>query len=193
MRLRRFFDGRARHYEKILSIPVIKDVEQREVAEILKIAQVKGKKVLDIGCGYGKFSKYWLEGKAGLIIGLDFSEEMIKKAKSKFNGCHFVVGDAFSVPLKDKSVDIVACIGVTNYYKDITKLLDGMKRVGREMIISYPQKSFLGRVYIIISKVGIFLRSREEIEKISSEYLESSALKECGLGLTLVTSGKFKE
>jgi len=38
--------------------------------------------VLELGCGTGKNTK-WLITKAKFVIGLDFSEEMLKKAKSK--------------------------------------------------------------------------------------------------------------
>jgi ubiquinone/menaquinone biosynthesis C-methylase UbiE len=41
-------------------------------------------KVLELGCGTGKNSE-WLITKANFVIGLDFSEEMLNKAKSKIN------------------------------------------------------------------------------------------------------------
>jgi len=40
--------------------------------------------VLELGCGTAKNTK-WLLGKATRIIGLDFSEEMLNKAKEKIH------------------------------------------------------------------------------------------------------------
>lgn len=43
--------------------------------------------ILDIGCGYGRFYKPERD-----YIGVDFSEEMIKKAKKRFHEGNFKVG-----------------------------------------------------------------------------------------------------
>jgi len=57
-----------------------RDLDQKSTIEIL--SNYNFKTVLELGCGTGKNTK-WLTTKASKIIALDFSEEMLAKAKEK--------------------------------------------------------------------------------------------------------------
>lgn len=51
---------------------------------------LQGKKVLDLGCGYGWHSKFAADQGAASVLGLDLSERMIEEARrrnSAPNGC----------------------------------------------------------------------------------------------------------
>jgi ubiquinone/menaquinone biosynthesis C-methylase UbiE len=190
MQIKAFFDERARYYERTFSLPLIKKMERDEVEKILNSTNVTGKKILDIGCGYGKFSKLWYERGARLVIGLDFSEQMIMQAIDKCNRCNFIVGDAFKSPFKNKGFDLVACIGVANYYEDVAALMDEICRLSKgEVILSFPQKSLLGNIYTKISKVKIYLRDREEINSMCNKFFDTYIIKECASGLTMLVVG----
>lgn len=45
------------------------------------LPEFKGKKVLDLGCGFGWHCKYAVEEGANLVIGIDVSEKMLQKAR----------------------------------------------------------------------------------------------------------------
>ena len=45
---------------------------------------LKGKKVIDVGCGQGFFSKVYAEG-GSQVTGIDISKELIKRAKLSEN------------------------------------------------------------------------------------------------------------
>lgn len=47
--------------------------------------RLKGKKVLDLGCGYGWHCKYSVECGADSVLGIDISEKMIATAKERNN------------------------------------------------------------------------------------------------------------
>lgn len=188
MYIKSFFEGRAKHYEKIFSLPLIKGLEQAEVREILSMAEVTNKSVLDLGCGYGKFSKFWKEKGAKLVVGMDFSKKMLEQARKK-SDCNFLMGDAFNVPLKDKSFDIVTCIGVANYYENVDSLLREICRVAREeVVLTFPKNSKIGKIYVEVSKIRIFLKNENEIAEICNSYFKPS-IRECASGLTFVVSG----
>ena len=53
-----------------------------KVAKIETLSKYDFESVLELGCGTGKNTK-WLLEKAKRIIGLDFSQEMLNKAKEK--------------------------------------------------------------------------------------------------------------
>ncbi len=45
------------------------------------LPDLKGKRMLDLGCGYGWHCKYAIEQGASQVVGIDLSEKMIQKAK----------------------------------------------------------------------------------------------------------------
>lgn len=191
MRIRTFFDGRAKYYEKIFSLPLIKRLEQAEVRKIVSLSEVAGKSVLDIGCGCGKFLKLWKDVGASTVVGMDFSKSMLGQAKQKSN--FLLMGDAFKIPFKDNSFDLVTCIGVANYYRNVEALLKEISRVSRNgIIITFPKNSLIGKIYARVSKIPIFLREEWEIKNICSPYFEPS-IKECASGLTFVVSSEVRE
>jgi len=59
-----------------------RDLDKRSTVEIL--SKYEFESVLELGCGTGKNTK-WLLKKAKRIIGLDFSQEMLHKAKEKIS------------------------------------------------------------------------------------------------------------
>jgi SAM-dependent methyltransferase len=184
-----FFNGRARHYERILSLPFFRAFERNEIERILQMVDASGKTVLDIGCGTGRFCRLWGSRGARLVIGMDFSQEMIGIARDKC-GPNFLLGDAFNIPFKSGSFDIVSCIGLANYYRDVTPLLEEIMRVGDEFIITFPGASLLGRTYKLISPVEIFLRKKMEVEELLYSHTSDFSLVECASGLTLLIRGR---
>lgn len=62
--------------------------------------------VLDVACGYGRASE-WFGGK---YVGIDFSEDFIKKAKEFYPERTFYVQDAEKTFFDDKQFDWVVCV-----------------------------------------------------------------------------------
>lgn len=107
---------------------------------------VKGKKVLDLGCGVGYGANYLIsECKPKSVVGVDLSKEAIGFAKSHYKkkGLKFLVGDAEKTPLPDRSVDVVIALELIEHVSDHKKLLAEVKRVLRRngvFIVSTPRK-----------------------------------------------------
>jgi len=59
-----------------------RDLDKKSTIESLN--KYEFNQVIELGCGTGK-NTLWLLKKAKQIIGLDFSQEMLKKAKAKIN------------------------------------------------------------------------------------------------------------
>ncbi len=79
------------------------------------MGQVARKKVLDSGCGSGRFSILLRQLKAD-VVSLDISHNMLNELRKKINGeGAFVRADTFSLPFIDQSFDIVICSQVLTH------------------------------------------------------------------------------
>jgi len=71
-------------------------------------------RALDVGCGAGLSTKA-LSGLARICIGLEPVESMARRGPSVAAGACFVVGTAEALPVRERSVDIIAAAGSLNY------------------------------------------------------------------------------
>ncbi len=99
---------------------------------------LKGKSVLDVGCGTGSWitalSKYDLKYAAGA----DFSEKMINVAKKRVDGIECFVQDGQSLAMfNDNSFDVVTATFVLHGMKSDKRaiVLKEMKRVARQLVV----------------------------------------------------------
>jgi SAM-dependent methyltransferase len=97
-----------------------------------------GETVLDIGCGAGVDSILAARrvGPSGRVVGVDMTEEMVKKAKENavaagVTNTEFHTGDADRLPVEDATVDVVISNGVFNLCLDKPKVLAEVFRVLR--------------------------------------------------------------
>jgi len=83
---------------------------------IVRQAGIKpGDTVVDVGCGTGFLTSQAAKavGKKGRVIGIDLSEEMLKKAEENMTGMgnkgrvEFKMGDAENIPLEDEIAEAV--------------------------------------------------------------------------------------
>lgn len=98
--------------------------------ELEKIG-VKGKSVIDLGCGPGRHARIIKSLGAARVIGVDINEKMVELAKhaTSDNDIHFVVADGQSLPLENRSADIVVSMYVVMYFPDSQKVFTEISRV----------------------------------------------------------------
>jgi asparagine synthase (glutamine-hydrolysing) len=84
------------------------------------LGDVKGKTVLDFGCGSGKNSVL-LARRGASVIAMDISEPIIRVARQRLQAnsvsrnVRFLGGSAHSIPLADESVDLVFGIAILHH------------------------------------------------------------------------------
>lgn len=75
-------------------------------------ANIAEKLWLDVGCGAGTYSSY-LVSKGANVIGVDYSEPTLLKAKEKVVQIdRWILGSVTGLPIRSSSVDGVICFGV---------------------------------------------------------------------------------
>jgi demethylmenaquinone methyltransferase/2-methoxy-6-polyprenyl-1,4-benzoquinol methylase len=64
-----------------------------------------GDRVLDAACGTGDLALADLRAGAGAVVGLDFADRMLERARRKSAGVEWVRGDVLALPFADGSFD----------------------------------------------------------------------------------------
>jgi ubiquinone/menaquinone biosynthesis C-methylase UbiE len=123
---------------------------------------VEGKRILEIACGRGGFSRL-LASKGAIVCGGDFSESAIEIAKEKlgrFPGLSdrltYMQADAQSLPYESESFDIVISCETIEHVPDHRAAVREMYRVckpGGTLYLTTPNYlNFMG-LYLIYAKV----------------------------------------
>jgi arsenite methyltransferase len=100
---------------------------------------IPGNDVLDLGSGAGNdcFVARRLTGQEGSVTGIDFSEDMLRKAnlnleKTGFKNIKFIQGDIEELPLPSSTFDVVISNCVLNLVPDKMKAFSEIYRVLRQ-------------------------------------------------------------
>jgi ubiquinone/menaquinone biosynthesis C-methylase UbiE len=100
-----------------------------------------GERVLDLGCGAGWATRMLARmvsrdksngGQNGLVVGLDISDEMIRRAQQnsrEFPNIRYLVGSADKIPWESNFFSKVLSVESFYYYPDQDRALDELRRV----------------------------------------------------------------
>ncbi len=124
-------------------------------------AYIKGKKVMDLGCGSGRYSIALSMAGAEKVVGVDFNKKAFENAQKilsqKKLNVEFVEADILNLPFEDQSFDFVFSNGVLHHTASLEKGLDQLVRVLRG-----GGKSFI----YLYAAGGIFWRTRDAMRKM---------------------------
>jgi SAM-dependent methyltransferase len=99
--------------------------------------------VLDLGCG--ESNKYpILKDRFDFVVGVDISNAALKESK-KVNAKNLILADTTHLPFKDRSFDLVLSDQVLEHVKIPEKMLEEIKRVGKNFIITVPNEKLLSQ------------------------------------------------
>ena len=118
--------------------------QQRRLDLIKKYADLKGKRILDIGCGIGMYSQKF-KGEGAEVFGIDIDKKNIERAKKLDSLVNFLCSSAEKTPFEDNFFDIVFLNEVLEHVKDDKKALKEALRVVRprgKIIIFAPNRLF---------------------------------------------------
>lgn len=117
---------------------------------------LKGKWILDAGCGAGRFLDVVSENECE-TVGIDISTAIEASAKSLSDrkNIHFVQAGIYDLPFRDGTFDGCYCIGVVQHTPDPPKTLESLSRIvkksGRIAVTIYLRRpwTFLFGKYLI--------------------------------------------
>ena len=127
-----------------ISLGLQKKRKNKFVSEVLKTIK-EDSYLLDLCCGTGDIGLSLKEKSPARVVGVDFSENMLKIAKDKAKGLDnisFVKADAKNLPFPDETFDnMTISFGLRNT-DDYRKVLEEMVRVGKDGASIYVIDSF---------------------------------------------------
>ena len=125
----------------------------------------KGDTVVDLGSGAGNdvFVARSVLGETGKVIGLDFTENMIEKAKNNniklgYKNIEFKLGDIEYIPLEDNTADVVVSNCVLNLVPDKFRVFSEINRILKP------------KAHFCVSDVVIKGRMTEELRQSAELY-----------------------
>ena len=110
-----------------------------------------GERVLDLGCGAGRFVAALAEAGAD-PVGVELAEGALERARRNVPGADFrLMGDG--IPLEDSSIDLVWCSEVLEHVPDTAGLLSEIRRVlrtGGRLLLTTPSHDLPRRALIAL-------------------------------------------
>ncbi len=120
---------------------------------------VRGKDVLDFGCGDGSHAVHIKDMGAKSVVGVDVNENMVKIAQQKATetaDVSFVIADGAQLPLDGGSMDMVVSNYVLQYFSNP---VDAFREISRVLKVG---GYFVGTINIIETENGFeYLHNRE--------------------------------
>ena len=89
---------------------------------------VRGRRVLDAGCGEGYGVALLSSAGAASVVGVDVDEATIAEARERY-GLDFQVADVADLPFEDASFDAVVCFETIEHIEDAPRAVAELKRV----------------------------------------------------------------
>ena len=195
--LRSYWDNEALEFdsyyqpEKRISKRIIdkffrKGMNERVDLALLECKNVRGKRILDIGCGSGRVALK-LASRGAEVVGIDFSKKMLNLATSmaKEQGlsknCRFIHGD-FMRHVFSESFDISIALGFFDYTKDPLPYLTKMRSITTEKCVMTFPKKYAFQVPIRIlwlksRKCPVYFYTRNRLKKLSVDEFSCFKIK----------------
>jgi 2-polyprenyl-3-methyl-5-hydroxy-6-metoxy-1,4-benzoquinol methylase len=142
------------------------------------VEPIAGMRILDVGCGSGRYCVAYAERGAAKVVGVDFAAAMIDLANHHArragvaDRCDFRAG-AFPDQIRDEIFDASSAMGFFDYVSDPVTVLSRMREMTRsKMIMSFPKsrewRAPARRVRFWISGCPLFLYSEARVREILS-------------------------
>ena len=115
----------------------------------LRLPDLSGKAVLDVGCGHGSDILTYEKLGAREVYGIDISSFMIEEAKKVVKSPdNLFVGSMDSIPLGDRSIDVIVGRFSLHYLSELDKAYEEFARILNDdgsliAVAHHPLKSFV--------------------------------------------------
>ena len=174
-----FYDKEKSALRKLIDRVFRRSMKERFDLTLEECGDVRGKKILDIGCGSGRVVVE-LAKRGAEVVGIDFSRKMIDLASSlagKYDltsKCRFVYDD-FLEHVFDMDFDISLALGFFDYLQDPVPYLRKMKLLtGEKCMMSFCStiafQAPIRKIWLNRRKVNVYFYTKEQIKCLLSNF-----------------------
>ena len=164
--IQKTFGAEWRAYPKIMAEHA---QEFRQYFDVVDLDSLNGKRVMDLGCGIGRWS-YFLKDRARDLVLVDFSESVFvarENLRAAPNALFFL-GDLTRLPFRDDCADLVVCLGVLHHLPvDAIAAVRSLARYAQRLVI-YLYSALDGRPAYQRVLLGIVTAIRKVAVRIES-------------------------
>ncbi|WP_339108579.1 class I SAM-dependent methyltransferase [Thioclava sp. GXIMD4216] len=116
------------------------------------LPDVTGKKVADLGCGFGWASRWFRENGAASVLGLDLSRNMIDRARADTDDAaiDYRIGDLDTLDLPQAAFDLIYSALTFHYVQDFGRLMRAIHRAlssGGDLVFTIEHPIFMAATY----------------------------------------------
>ena len=181
MKTKKLSDTQAAHLEFIkepmadyYNHPLIGIPSRLRVKRIFKeLGNIKGKKLLDIGCEAG-YITLKLAQKGALVTGIDLIEEPIRALRHSLKSqplkirqrIKLRVADATKLPFAADSFDIILATEVIEHITHLNRFVKNTAKVlkpGGILLITFPNENLRQKLYPLVSLFGINANVEDQV------------------------------
>ena len=167
------------------------DNYQRYELTLQECSDIRGKRVLDIGCGSGRYCVKLAKLGAGCVVGVDFAQSAVDIASrlAENDGvskvCSFTSADFMDCKF-DVPFHISLAIGVMDYVSDPAVLISKMRDITTEkLIMTFPSKSTyrmaIRKTRYWLKGCPLYLYNKDDIQRIMAESgIQSYTIRKLG-------------
>ena len=145
--------------------------------------------MLDVACGNGRYFNMLL-GHTNQLIGVDFSPDMLKMAKSKADiladrRVNVLLGDLTQLPFIDSLFDLIVCIEVLEHVPNWERAISEFHRLLKpcgSLVISTPNKFSMYGLTRYVSR--LFIKSENPYDQWKTYFRLRSVLTSAGFVIT---------
>ena len=104
---------------------------------------LRGRRVVDLGCGFGWFCRWARQAGAASVLGLDLSESMLARARAMTDdpGVAYRRADLEALDLPAAGFDLAFSALALHYIEDLPRLLGRLRHALAPVAISSPRWS----------------------------------------------------
>ncbi|MFH0930689.1 MAG: class I SAM-dependent methyltransferase, partial [Candidatus Zixiibacteriota bacterium] len=179
LRFDTIYEERKSLFQKIIDRFFRQVVKDRFNLTFQKIRELKGKTILDVGCGSGRYALEFARRGADKIVGIDYAQAMIELAQSYADNlaekakCSFVCGDFMNHEFEEQ-FDYTIAMGFFDYLKNPSDYLAKMRSLTRGKIIaSFPKRWTLRtpirKIRLFLAGCVVYFYSKRDVEKLLKE------------------------
>jgi malonyl-CoA O-methyltransferase len=162
LKLKRLYDETAVFYDKRYT-----EIQRAKHRVVLKYLPKRMNRVLDLGCGTGLLLRELCK-RGKLVIGVDVSEGMLRKAKVRNETVNLMVADADNLPFRDGIFDCVVSVTLLQNMPDpahtVREFARVLKRKGLGILTSLKRKHSIEALEDWAKRAGLRIEASGEIE-----------------------------